>query len=302
MLDPALTRPGRFDRTIALELPDREARVAILEVHAKGKNLGADVDLEALSRLTSGLSGADLASVMNEGALLAARRELDDIPMAVLEEALDRVTSGIAGGRVLSEEDRRAVAYHEAGHGLVARVLPGGRLLHKLSIVSRGNRLGVTWLPESDDRLLHSRSLLVERMATLLGGRAAEELVFGEPGDGASNDLLHVGAIARRMVARLGMSETVGAINYADELGINGTALYSEETSRLIDSEARKLVKEAEVLARDVLTQWRDGLDRVAAALLERETLMLEDLDEIAGPPPPGIARGAPPLGTLAPS
>ena len=298
MLDPALTRPGRFDRTIALDLPDREARLSILKVHAKDKRLGGDADLEALARLTSGLSGAELAGVMNEAALLAARRELDSIPMVVIEEALDRVTSGIAGGRVLSEEDRRAVAYHEAGHGLVARVLPGGRVLHKLSIVSRGNRLGVTWLPEADDRMVHSRSLLIERMATLLGGRAAEEIVFGELGDGASSDLLHVGAIARRMVGRLGMSDTVGAINYVDEEWLNGTALHSEETARLIDSEARKLVREAEELARDVLTQWRDGLDKVAEALLERETLMLEEVDEITGPPPAGIARGAPPLGT----
>ena len=300
MLDPALTRPGRFDRTIALDLPDREARQAILEVHAKDKRLGSDVDLEALSRLTSGLSGADLAGVMNEAALLAARRELDDITMSVVEEALDRVTSGIAGGRVLTQEDRRAVAYHEAGHGLVARVLPGGRVLHKLSIVTRGNRLGATWLPEADDRLVHSRSLLIERMATLLGGRAAEEIVFGELGDGASSDLLHVGAIARRMVARLGMSDTVGAINYEDEPWLNGTTLYSEETSRLIDEEARRLVREAEGLARDVLTQWREGLDRVAEALLDRETLLLEEIDEIAGPPPPGIADSAPPLGAVA--
>ena len=269
-------------------------------MHAKGKRLGSDVDLEALSRLTSGLSGADLAGVMNEAALLAARRELDDITMPVVEEALDRVTSGIAGGRVLTKEDRRAVAYHEAGHGLVARVLPGGRVLHKLSIVTRGNRLGATWLPEADDRLVHSRSLLIERMATLLGGRAAEEIVFGELGDGASSDLLHVGAIARRMVARLGMSDTVGAINYEDEPWLNGTTLYSEETSRLIDEEARRLVREAEGLARDVLTQWREGLDRVAEALLDRETLLLEEIDEIAGPPPPGIADSAPPLGAVA--
>ena len=302
ILDPALTRPGRFDRTIELDLPDQAARLAILEVHAKGKPLGPDVDLGAIARLTSGLSGADLASVMNEAALLAARRELDVTPMAVVEEALDRVTGGIAGGRVLSEEDRRAVAYHEAGHGLVARVLPGGRVLHKLSIVSRGRRLGATWLPESDDRLLHSRSLLIERMATLLGGRVAEEIVFGELGDGASSDLLHVGAIARRMVARLGMSDTVGAINYVDEEWVNGSALYSEETSRMIDAEARRLVREAEDLARDVLTQWRDGLDKVAEALLEREPLMLEEVDEITGPPPPGIARGARPLGAAAPS
>ena len=296
ILDPALVRPGRFDRQITLDLPDREGRVAILEVHSKGKRLGPDVSLGSLAGLTRGMSGADLAAVMNEAALLAARADLDEIPMSVVEEAFERTAGGIASGRVLSDEDRRAVAYHEAGHGLVARALPGGRLLHKISIISRGRILGVTWLPESDDQEVHSRSLLIERMATLLGGRVAEELVFGEPGDGASNDLEKVGAIARQMVARLGMSDAVGAINYTDDSFLNGSPsypLYSEETSRLIDAEARRFVNEAEALAREVLSSSRDALDRVVEALLERETLTLEEVEEIAGPPPPGIKRSA---------
>ena len=294
ILDPALIRPGRFDRTIALDLPDLEARLEILELHAADKRLAESVDLAAIARLTRGLSPSDLANLVNEAALLAARRDLEGISQPLLEEALDRIGMGIAGTRALSDEDRRTVAYHEAGHGLVARALPGGRVLHKVSIVPRGNVLGVTWLPESDDRLVHSRSLLIERMATLLGGRVAEQLVFGEPGDGAANDLAQVGAIARRMVARLGMSEAVGAINYTDQVVANGNAPYSEETARLIDSESRKLVQEAEGLARDVLARSREALDRVAAALLERETLTLEEVEEIAGPLQVGITRPGP--------
>ena len=294
ILDPALVRPGRFDRTIALDLPDREARRAILDVHAKGKRLGADADLDALAKLTRGLSGADLANIMNEAALLAARREREEIDMELIDEALHRTATGIAGGRILSDDDRRVIAYHEAGHALVARVLPGGRFLHKVSIVSRGSVLGMTFLPESDERVVHSRSLLMERMATLLGGRAAEEVVFGEPGDGAAHDLQGVAALAKHLVARLGMSEAVGAINYADEPDGNGRRPYSEETARLIDSESRRLVREAEGLAREVLERSRDPLDRVAEALLERETLTLKEVEEIAGPIPPGLARSAP--------
>jgi cell division protease FtsH len=300
ILDPALTRPGRFDRTVGLDLPDRDGRFAILRLHAKGKRLAADIDFEALTRLTSGLSGADLASIMNEAALLAARRDLEEIPMEVVEEAFDRVAYGTSATKVLSDEDRRATAYHEAGHGLVARVLPGGRALHKLSIVAQGARRGVTWLPEADERATHGRTLRMERMATLLGGRAAEELVFGESADSSSDDLLRVGAIAREMVARLGMSEAVGAINYVDK-SANGV-VYSDETLRLIDEEARRLVREAEEMARDVLSQWREGLDRVAEALMERETLLVEELDEIAGPPPPGLLRDPAGLGSAAPT
>ena len=283
MLDPALIRPGRFDRVIALDLPDRPARRSILAVHAADKRLAADVDLDVIADVTRGLSGADLANLVNEAALLAARRGTGAITHALLEEAHDRAGRGVSGSRSLSEHDRRTVAYHEAGHGLVARALPGGRILHKISIVSRGSALGVTWLPESDDQLLHRRSLLVERMATLLGGRVAETLVFGECSDGASNDLAQVSTLARRMVARFGMSEALGPLNYGDEWE---GGQYSEDTARLIDGETRRLVDEAEVLAREVLARSREDLDRVASALLERETLTLADVDAIAGPAP----------------
>jgi cell division protease FtsH len=282
-------RPGRFDRTIVLDVPDRAARREIIELHARGKRLAHDVDLDVIAGLTRGLSGGDLANVMNEAALLAARREREVIDMQLVEEALERVGQGIGARRLVSDAERRMVAYHEAGHGLVARALPGGTVLHKLTIVPRGRVIGATWLPESDDRLIHSRSLLIERMAMLLGGRVSEEIVFGEPGDGAANDLARVGEIARRMVAALGMSEEVGAINYADDTTGNGQPGYSEETARLIDSESRKLVREAEQLARSVLERSREPLDRVAEALLERETLTLEQVEEIAGPLPSGV-------------
>jgi cell division protease FtsH len=285
MLDPALMRPGRFDRKLTLELPDLEARKQILALHARDRRMSGLVDLEAIARLTYGLSGADLSNLLNEAALLAARKGDDRIEQAQLEDALDRIGVGIANARPLSPEDRLVVAYHEAGHGLVARSLPGGRVLHKISIVARGGVAGVTWIPETGDRRLRSRTVLIERMATLLGGRAAEEIVFGEPADGAANDLAQVGMIARRMVTVLGMSDAVGSLNYADENGSNGVH-YSDDTAKLIDAEARRLVGEAEELARRVLREQRTSLDRVAEALLERETLTLDDIGDIAGPVP----------------
>ncbi len=287
MLDAALTRPGRFDRKLTLELPDLEARKEILSLHARELRLDGAVNLDAIARLTYGLSGADLSNLLNEAALLAARRGAPVITQALVEDALDRVGVGIANARPLSDEDRLVVAYHEAGHGLVARALPGGRVLHKISIVARGAVAGVTWIPESGDRRLRSRTVLIERMATLLGGRVAEEIVFGEPSDGAANDLAQVGMIARRMVTVLGMSEAVGSLNYSDEQG-NGMRC-SDDTARLIDSEARRLVGEAEALARDVLQNERLALERLAEALLERETLTLDDVFRIAGPSP--VAR-----------
>ena len=282
-LDPALVRPGRFDRHVVIDLPDVKARRSILDVHAKGKPLSGDVDLDAVARLTRGLAGADLAGVMNEAALLSARGRHAQISMPILEEAIERAGFGIGGSRDMSDEDRRSVAYHEAGHGLVAMALPGGKVLHKLSIIPRGRSLGAAWLPESEDRHTHSRSVLIERMATLLGGRTAEQLVFGEPSDGAGSDLSRVGEIARSMVAQLGMSKAVGAINYADESGPDGRPAYSEDTARLIDSEARRLVEEAGEMAHRVLAGSREELDRVAEALVERETLTLEEVEEIAG-------------------
>jgi cell division protease FtsH len=288
MLDPALMRPGRFDRKLTLEMPDLEARKQILELHSRERRMAAGIDLDTTARLTYGLSGADLNNLLNEAALLAARSGEPAISQAHLEDALDRVGIGIANARPLSAEDRLVVAYHEAGHGLVARTLPGGRVLHKISIVARGSAAGVTWIPESGVRRLRSRSVLIERMATLLGGRVAESIVFGEVADGAANDLAQVGTIARRMVTVFGMSDVVGPLNYAEENGAFGPH-YSDDTAQLIDAEARRLVHEAEELARQVLTEQRTSLDRIAEALLERETLTLDDVGKIVGPAP--VAR-----------
>jgi ATP-dependent metalloprotease FtsH len=284
MLDSALTRPGRFDRTITLDLPDRKGRTAILELHARDRRMTEDVDLDAIARLTYGLSGADLKNILNEAALVAVRADEDRIDRRAMEEGFERVLLGIGGGRRLSDADRRVVAYHEAGHGLVARVLPGGQVLHKISIIARGSFSGVTWLPESEERQLRTRSVLIERMATGLGGRIAEELVFGEATDGAASDLARVGAIARQMVTVLGMSDAVGTLSYPTSTGEHNAMSYSDETTRLIDAETRRLVAEAARLARHELSGLRDELDRVAEALLERETLTLEEVGEIIGP------------------
>ena len=287
VLDPALTRPGRFDRVIVLELPDLSARRAILELHARGKPLAADVDLDALARVTRGMSGADLANLLNEGALIAARGNRTEIDHKLLEEALDRTGVGIAGTYTLSETDRKSVAYHEAGHGLVALALPGGRVLHKISIVPRAGSLGMNWLPDDDDRILHSRGVLIERMATLLGGRVAEQIVFGEPSDGATGDLAEVSTLAHNMVTIMGMSPALGSLAFPEQ---NGASRLAPETARLIDSEARRLVDEAERMATDVLTRRRAELDLVAQALLERETLSLEDVEGLIGKAPSAAA------------
>ncbi|MDQ3631018.1 MAG: AAA family ATPase [Actinomycetota bacterium] len=284
LLDPALTRQGRLDRLIDIDLPDQASREAILALHGKNMRLAEDVDLRNIARLSRGMSGADLSGLLNEAALLAARRGADAVTRDDLDEGFDRVLSGIGGSRELSEEDRLRVAYHEAGHGMVARALPGGRLLHKISIIPRGSRLGVSWLPDSEDNLVKPKAMLVERMATLLGGLVCEQVIFGEHSSGAVNDLERVGAIARHMVVDLGMSEAVGTIGYGED-GSPRTP-WSEHTARLIDEEIRRFVGEARELAREVLVAGRPALGVVVEALLERETLGVEEIDELVGPPP----------------
>jgi ATP-dependent metalloprotease FtsH len=292
MLDPALVRPGRFDRQIDLELPDRDGRRAILALHANGKPLAADVDLDRVATLTRGLAGADLANVMNEAALLAARGRNSTIDMELVEEGIARAVSGVGASRIVSDEERSVTAYHEAGHGVVARTLSTDAIVHKLSIVPRGRRLGVAWLTEANERLLHSRSQLMTRLATLFGGRAAEEIAFGESTSGAAQDLWCATALARQMVSEWGMSNAVGGLVSPPNGTVDGGPL-SEETARLIDSEVRSLLNEADELAHDVLNRSRAALDRVAAALIERETLTLEDVDEIAGPSADSNGRAA---------
>jgi len=286
ILDPALVRAGRFDRTITLGLPDRPARRAILEVHVGRKRLGPDVDLDAVAGITRGLSGADLANVMNEAALLSARRNRREISMSEVEAAVTRATIGISRAHVLTDEERRVIAFHEAGHAVVARSVPEGRLPHMISIIPSGRSLGRAWLTDTHDRVVYSRSGMIDEMAILLGGRSAEKLIFGHAGSSAANDLGQVGRLAHRMVSELGMSDVLGPIGYdqdADEYG--HVVSYSEETARTIDAEARRLVEEAEVRADGVLRASRETLDRVALALLESETLSSGQIEEMTAEP-----------------
>ena len=285
LLDPALVRPGRFDRTISVEIPDRAGRVAILELHAQNKPLARDVDLDALAGMTRGMSGADLANVLNEAALLAARRRLSEIPSELVEHAIERASLGVGRTPVLSEEERTVIAYHEAGHAVVTKVLANGRLPHRLSIVGRGRALGATWHTESHDQLVHSRSRFIEEMALSLGGKAAEELVFGEASSGSGEDLTKVRRIARRMVCELGMSERLGSVSYTHRNG-DGSSGYSEETARIIDDEVRGIVAEASSHAHAVLASSREALERIARALLERETLTAADIERLVEPVP----------------
>jgi cell division protease FtsH len=292
ILDAALVRAGRFDREITVGLPDRKGRRDILRVHVGNKRLGPDTDLDALAGITRGLSGADLANVMNEAALLTARRGESLINMATLEEAVERATMGISRSHVLSDEERQIIAVHEAGHAVVARCVPEGSLPHMISIIPSGRSLGRAWLTDTHDRLVHSRSALIDEMAILLGGRAAEMLVLGQAGSSAHGDLAEIGRIAHHMVRELGMSDVVGPIGYPEDADLNGHILTpSDETIRTIDAEARKFVDEAVARAEAVLRTNRDSLERVTAALLEHETLSAAQIERLLIEP---AAAGAP--------
>ena len=281
VLDPALLRPGRFDRRITVDLPDLAGRIAILEVHARGKPRADDVNLTTVARQTPGFSGADLANLLNEAALLAARRKADQIRMADIEAAAERVTLGSERrSRVLGPHEKAVTAYHEAGHALAARMLPHADPVHKITIVGHGQAGGYTQILPAEERGLWSKSQFLDALAWALGGQAAEELVFGEPTTGASNDLEKATAMARNMVTRYGMSEAVGpvALGRREALVFLGRDVgerqeYSEETARLIDREVRRLVEEAKARASAILTEHRPVLNRVAEALIERETL-----------------------------
>ncbi len=281
VLDPALLRPGRFDRQVVVDLPDLQGRIAILKVHARGKPLANDVNLESIARQTPGFSGADLANLLNEGALLAARRKSRQISMTDIETATERVTLGPERrGRIVTDQEKTVTAYHEGGHAVVARMLPHADPVHKITIVGRGRAGGYTQLLPAEERHLWSKSRFLDALVWILAGQAAEELVFGEATTGASNDLERATGIARDMVTRYGMSEVLGplALGRREGLIFLGKDMterqeYSEETARQIDHEVRRLVEEAKVRAREILTETRAVLDRVAKALIERETL-----------------------------
>src|SRR5438094_546675 len=281
ILDPALLRPGRFDRQIVVDSPDLVGRRAILNVHAKGKPLAKGVELEVLARRTPGFTGADLANLMNEAALLTARHGFKEIGMPQLEEAIDRVIAGPERkSRLISEDEKRVIAYHEGGHALVGHALPHADPIHKVSIIPRGRALGWTLaLPEADKYLV-TRSELRDQLTMLMGGRTAEELIFHDPTTGAQNDIERASQIARSMVTEYGMSEEIGPQQLGHKNGevflgreLGHQANYSDEVAGKIDAEVRKLIDEAHSEALDILVTHRKTLDRLAAALVEKETL-----------------------------
>jgi cell division protease FtsH len=291
ILDPALLRPGRFDRQIVVDQPDLEGRKAILGVHAKGKPLDTDVQLAVLARRTPGFTGADLANMMNEAALLTARRDTGTINMSALEDSIDRVMAGPERKtRVMSDREKQVIAYHEGGHTLVGHVLAGTDPIHKVSIVARGRALGWTLALPTEDKYLKTKGELLDAMTMMLGGRTAEELVFGEPTTGASDDIERCTDVARKMVTTWGMSDRLGPqllgsatreVFVGRDYGHEAT--FSDEVASLIDLEVRQLVDEAHDRARAILSLHRLTLDRLAKALVEKETLDDKDLQEIFG-------------------
>ncbi len=290
ILDPALLRPGRFDRHILVDRPDLKGREEILRVHTKGVKLGDQVDLRTLAARTPGMVGSDLANVVNEGALLAARRNKKSVEMADFEEAIDRVMAGLEKkNRVMNEREREIVAYHELGHAITAEFLPHADPVHKVSIVPRGiAALGYTQQLPTEERFLMTKSELLERMAVLLGGRAAEEIVFEEISTGAHNDLEKASGIARRMVTEYGMSERQGPIAFEKErsplfldTGYRSPKHYSEETAREIDEEVKAIVRTAYERAKSLLTEKREALDRIAKILLKREVIEGNELRKL---------------------
>ncbi len=288
ILDPALLRPGRFDRRVVMDRPDVRGRKAILEVHTRGKPLAPDVDLDKIARLTPGFVGADLENLVNEAAILAARRNKKAISMDEFTEAIERVALGPERrSRVISPEEKRIVAYHEAGHAVVMRAVPGNDPIQKVTIIPRGWAGGYT-LPLPEDRTLNFRERYKAQLAGLLGGRAAEELIFGEVSTGAANDLERVTELARRMVMVYGMSERLGPLNLGerDELIFLGKELaerrnYSEEVAREIDREVRRIVEEAYTRAKQALLRHKAALIAVAERLLEVETIDAAEFERL---------------------
>ncbi|MEZ5060598.1 MAG: ATP-dependent zinc metalloprotease FtsH [Solirubrobacterales bacterium] len=285
ILDPALLRPGRFDRQIAVDRPDRKGRKKILEVHTRGKPLSTELDLDVLAGQTPGFTGADLANLINESALLTARKGNKEITMVELEEGIMRVIAGPEKKtRVMSEKERLVTAYHEMGHAIVGHVLPNTDPVHKISIISRGQALGYTISLPTEDKFLTTRAELADTMAMTLGGRAAEEIVFGEITTGASNDLEKVTETAKQLVMRYGMSERLGPRVFGHNRGqpflgreFNAEPDYSDEIAREIDDEIRRVVEEAHQSARTILNERRERLEEISRILLERETI---DADE----------------------
>ncbi|GCL55566.1 cell division protein FtsH [Microcystis aeruginosa NIES-3806] len=294
VLDAALLRPGRFDRQVVVDRPDYAGRKEILNVHSRGKTLAQDVDLDKIARRTPGFTGADLANLLNEAAILAARRNLTEISMDEINDAIDRVLAGPEKkNRVMSEKRKTLVAYHEAGHALVGALMPDYDPVQKISIIPRGRAGGLTWFTPSEDRMesgLYSRAYLQNQMAVALGGRLAEEIIFGEEEvtTGASNDLQQVARVARQMVTRFGMSDRLGPVALGRQNGnvflgrdIASDRDFSDETAAAIDEEVRNLVEQAYRRAKEVLVNNRVILDQLAQMLVEKETVDAEELQNI---------------------
>jgi len=294
VLDAALLRPGRFDRQVVVDRPDYAGRKEILNVHSRGKTLAQDVDLDKIARRTPGFTGADLANLLNEAAILAARRNLTEISMDEINDAIDRVLAGPEKkNRVMSEKRKTLVAYHEAGHALVGALMPDYDPVQKISIIPRGRAGGLTWFTPSEDRMesgLYSRAYLQNQMAVALGGRLAEEIIFGEEEvtTGASNDLQQVARVARQMVTRFGMSDRLGPVALGRQSGnvflgrdIASDRDFSDETAAAIDEEVRNLVEQAYRRAKEVLVNNRAILDQLAQMLVEKETVDAEELQNI---------------------
>ncbi|HEX3802072.1 MAG TPA: ATP-dependent zinc metalloprotease FtsH [Solirubrobacteraceae bacterium] len=309
ILDPALLRPGRFDRQIVVDRPDRIGRKKILEVHTRGKPLAREIDIDALAGQTPGFTGADLSNLVNEAALLAARSGKREITQLELEEGIMRVIAGPEKKtRVMGEKERRITAYHEMGHAIVGHYLPHSDPIHKISVISRGQALGYTISLPGEDKFLTTRAELLDTMAMTLGGRAAEELVFSEITTGASNDLEKVTATAKQMVMRFGMSEKLGPRVFGHDHGqpflgreFSAEPDYSDEIAREIDLEIRRIVESAHTQAREILGQHRESLNRISEILLKRETIEAdqfmalldgsseEDVFGSEAPPPPQL-------------
>jgi cell division protease FtsH len=303
ILDPALMRPGRFDRRVTLDRPDVKGREAILRVHVKGKPLDPNADLATVARGTPGFAGADLENLVNEAAILSARRNKKAIGQSELEEAIERVVMGPERkSRLISDEEKRIIAYHEAGHAIVANAIAEADPVQKVTIVGRGQAGGVTWFRPDEDRILTSRKKMYATLAMALGGRAAEELIFDDITSGASNDIEQVTRMARAMVTRLGMSVELGNMTYGqkEEMIFLGREIseqrdYSEAVAEQIDHEVRKIVEEAYKTSKAVLKKYRKQLDLVAQKLLEVESLNREEFEKLF-PPPFGKKSGTPQL------
>jgi cell division protease FtsH len=301
ILDPALLRPGRFDRQIAVEPPDLGGRTQILEVHAKGKPIGEGVDLRNVARRTPGFTGADLANVLNEAALLTARSDLKQIGPREMDEAIDRVIAGPQKRtRLMNDREKAITAYHEGGHALVAHALPNTDPVHKVTILPRGRALGYTMVLPDEDKYSTTRNEMLDQLAYMLGGRAAEEMVFHDPTTGASNDIEKATAVARKMVTQFGMNERLGAIRFGQADGevflgrdIGHQRDYSEQVASVIDEEVRALIETAHQEAYEILVENRQVLDDLVLELLERETLDKEEVARVFAPVTKRPARPA---------